>query len=124
VFVVSKGKLFSKLDDLEILLKDSVVSHLRLAVNNGNENVFCVTELAKNCDTKHKTDKTTEELVLLGRQVLSLKEKLGETSQGSIAERICWYCREWSHASARYSRHSHHSGTYLAQQFLDEIARA
>jgi hypothetical protein len=119
--VVSKAKLFIKLDDLEILLKDSVVSHLRLAVNNGNEGVFCVTELAKNCDAKHKTDKTTEELVLLGRQVLALKEKLGETSQGSIAERICWYCREWSQTKPRYP---HPSGTYLAQQFLDEIARA
>ena len=122
--MVSKGKLFSKLDDLEILLKDSVVSHLRLAVNNRNEGVFCVTGFSKNHDARYKTDKVTEELVLLGRQVLALKEKLGEASQGSIAERICWYCREWSQANARYSRHSHHSGTYLAQQFLDEIARA
>jgi len=119
--VVSKGKLFSKLDDLEILLKDSVVSHLHLAVNNRNEGVFCVTGFSKNHDARYKANKITEELVLLGRQVLALKEKLGEASQGSIAERICWYCREWSQAKPCYP---HPSGIYLAQQFLEEIERA
>jgi hypothetical protein len=52
---------------------------------------------------------------VLGRQVLALKEKLGECSKGSNAERICWYCREWSKPKIPVA------GTQLAQRFLDEI---
>jgi hypothetical protein len=120
-FVVSKAKLFSKLDDLEELLKNSVVDHLRLAIASHDDWVFCVAELCNTREEKRKVDKVTEELVLLGRQVLSLKEKLGESSQGSIAERICWYCREWN---ASDPHRQLLSSTYLAQQFLDEIEGA
>ncbi len=59
----------------------------------------------------------TEELVELGAQILALKKKLGEPCDGSIAERICWYCREWG-STARSDKAA---GQMLATRFLDEI---
>ena len=64
-----------------------------------------------------KTDKTTEYLVNMGAQILTLKNKLGVPFKGSIAERICWYCREWGELG------NYHRGNAqgLAKQFLQEI---
>lgn len=113
--MVSKVKLFTQLDDLEQLLETKTLAHLHLAVITNNEFVFCATDFIKSRESKNKVDKETESLIVLGRQVLALKEKLGECSEGSVAERICWYCRKWSDPKTRLS------GVQLAQQFIDEI---
>lgn len=118
VLVVSKAKLFTQLDDLQALLKETALAHFRSAINNNNEFVFCVSDFATGRDLKQNVDKQTEELVALGRQVLVLKEKLGECSKGSVAERICCYCRKWSDPKTRLS------GVQLAQQFIEEIYSA
>jgi hypothetical protein len=113
--VVSKAKLFTQLDDLENLLKKKTLAHLHLAIITNNELVFCATDFITNRELKNKVDKETEVLITLGRQILGLKEKLDECSVGSVAERICWYCREWGHPNTRLS------GVQLAQRFVDEI---
>ncbi len=92
--MVSKTKLYSKLDDLEIELKERLVPHLQQAAAGNNELAFCVTGYHSFKPLKLQSDKTMEALVDIGAQILSLKEKLGEPSDGSIAERICWYCHE------------------------------
>jgi hypothetical protein len=113
--VVSKAKLFTQLDDLEQLLETKTLAQLHLAVITSNELVFCATDFITSRELKNKVDKETESLIMLGRQVLALKAKLGECSKGSVAERICWYCRKWSDSKTRLS------GVQLAQQFIDEI---
>ena len=47
-------------------------------------------------ELKSKTDKITEKLINIGAKILVLKNKLGDPSEGSIAERIYWNYREWS----------------------------
>jgi acyl carrier protein phosphodiesterase len=113
--VVSKAKLFTQLDDLESILETNTLAHLHLAIITNNELVFCAADFITSRELRNKVDKETESLIILGRQVLALQEKLGECSKGSIAERICWYCREWSHPNTRLS------GIQLAQHFIDEI---
>ena len=116
--MVSKAKLFIQLDDLEQHLKANTLAHLHLAVITSNELVFCAADFITSRELRNKVDKETESLIVLGRQVLALQEKLGECSKGSVAERICWYCREWSRPNTRLS------GVQLAQQFIDEIESA
>jgi hypothetical protein len=115
--VVSKAKLYSRLDSLEAELRESLMPHLRNAAQGNNDLIFCVSPFNPFRELKHKTDKLTEELIAIGSQILSLREKLGEPSEGTIAERICWYCREWSNTDS----HKRHSGSGLAKQFLEEI---
>lgn len=116
--MVSKSKLYSKLDDLEIELKERLVPHLEQAAAGNNELAFCVTGYHSFKQLKLQTDKTMAELVDIGAQILSLKEKLGEPSDGSIAERICWYCHEWSSTGNQYRK----SAPELAKQFLSELS--
>ena len=116
--MVSKSKLYSKLDDLEIELKERLVPHLEQAAVGHNELAFCVTGYHSFKQLKLQTDKTMAELVDIGAQILSLQEKLGEPSDGSIAERICWYCYEWSNTGKQYRT----SAQGLAKQFLTEIS--
>ena len=115
--MVSKGKLYTRLDLLEAELKERLIPHLENAANGNNEYVFCVTGFNPFPELKHKADKLTEELVGMGSQILTLKNKLGESSEGTIAERICWYCREWGDTKINH----HKSAQGLAKQFLDEI---
>ncbi|MFT5090940.1 MAG: hypothetical protein ACI8PG_005321 [Planctomycetota bacterium] len=115
--MVAKSKLYSKLDGLEIELKERLVPHLEQAAAGNNDLVFCVKGYHSFNQLKSHTEKTMEDLVDIGAQILSLKEKLGEPSDGSIAERICWYCREWGNAG----NHHRQSAQGLAKQFLNEI---
>ena len=115
--MVSKAKLYSRLDTLEAELKESLLPHLKNAADGNNDLVFCVKAFNPFRELKYRTDSLTEELVEIGSQVLSLRDKLGEPSTGIIAERICWYCREWGNTK----NHHRSSGTGLAKQFLAEI---
>ena len=115
--MVSKAKLFTKLDALEYQLREALLPHLRSAAEGKNDLVFCVTVFNPFRDLRDKTDTLTEKLVEMGAQILSLREKLGEPSDGTIAERICWYCREWSSTGKSYMV----SAAGLAKQFLTEI---
>lgn len=115
--MVSKAKLYSKLDLLEIQLKQSLVPHLNEAAQGENDLVFCVPAFNPFRELKNSTDDLTAELVEIGAQILSLRDKLGEPSAGTIAERLCWYCRQWSDTGNRYKV----SGKELAKAFLLEI---
>lgn len=115
--MVSKAKLYSKLDSLEAELEERLVPHLQVAANGKNDLVFCVTVFNPFREFKSRTDKLTEELIEMGSQILALRDKLGEPSAGTIAERICWYCREWGNKD----NHQRKSAQGLAKQFLTEI---
>lgn len=115
--MVSKTKLYQKLDTLEIELREQIIPHLENAAKGQNELVFCVSQFNPFKELKHRTDKKTEELVELGAQILALKTKLQEPSEGSIAEKICWYCRKWASAKSP----SQSDAVSLAKAFLDEI---
>ena len=115
--MVSRSKLYSQLDALESELKEGIIPHLKTAANGNNDLVFCVGEFNPFNELKGKTDKNTENLVKIGAKILALKSKLGEPSEGSIAERICWYCREWGNLENTHRK----STQSLAKQFLDEI---
>jgi len=118
--MVSKSKLYAQLDLLERDLRERIVPHLELAAAGENEFVFCVPDFSPYPERRSKTDPETEALVLSGRQILALREKLNEPSDGTIAERICRYCRKWS--DGKDNRHV--NGEALANAFLDEIACA
>lgn len=115
--MVSRVKLYSRLDMLESQFRETLVPHLRNAADGKNDHIFCVTAFNPFPELKHRTDKLTEELVEMGSRILALREKLDEPSEGTIAERICWYCREWGNTE----KHHRPSGTGLAKQFLEEI---
>lgn len=115
--MVSKAKLYARLDALEVELEEGLLPHLENAANGNNDLIFCVKWFNPFRELKHRTDGVTEQLIDLGAQVLSLREKLGEPTEGTIAERICWYCREWGNTN----NHKRPSGTSLAKQFLAEI---
>lgn len=115
--MVSKAKLYSRLDALEDELREGLLPHLKNAAKGNNDLVFCVKAFNPFRELKNRTDKVTEELIEIGAQILSLRAKLGEPSKGTIAERICWYCREWGNTS----NHNRSSAKGLAKQFLAEI---
>ena len=115
--MVSRSTLYAQLDALESELKEKIIPHLEKAVADNNDLVFCVKDFNPFGELKDKTDKTTETLVKLGARILVLKNKLGEPAEGSIAEKICWYCRQWG--KLKNAQHKCTQG--LAQQFLDEI---
>lgn len=115
--MVSKVKLYSQLDSMEQELRERTIPHLEDAARGGNDLVFCVSDFNSSPELKLRTDAETESLIQLGRQVLSLREKLGEPSDGTIAERLCWYCRKWSDSGDNYRK----SAQGLAVEFLKEI---
>ena len=115
--MVSKAKLYSRLDSLESELEEGLVPHLREAANGENDLIFCVSAFNSFRELKNRTDKKTEEFIEIGSQILSLRDKLGESSAGTIAERICWYCREWTNKENSHRK----SGSGLAKQFITEI---
>ena len=115
--MVSKSKLYDRLDQLELEFEERLVKHLQVAAEGGNELVFCVKGFHSFDQLRAHSDKVTEELVSMGSQVLSLRQKLGEPVEGTPAARICWYCREWGNTD-----NHHRSGAQgLARQFLNEI---
>ena len=118
--MVSKAKLYSQLDQMEEELRDSLIPHLEQAASGKNDLIFCVSDFNPFQDLRSKTDPKTEELVQLGRQILALKDKLGEPSDGTIAERICWYCRKWSDTSDSHRK----VAQALAKEFLSEVLSA
>ncbi len=115
--MVSRSKLYTQLDALESELNENLIPHLEAAANGNNDLVFCVEQFNPFSELKSKTDKITEKLINVGAQILVLKNKLGDPSEGSIAERICWYCREWSNLENSHRK----SAQELAKQFLEEI---
>lgn len=116
--MVAKAKLYLQLDALEIQLKQMLVPHLKQAAQGNNDLIFCVKAFNPFRELNQSTDQLTEELVDMGAQALALRDKLGEPSTGTIAERICWYCREWGNVSNPHRA----SAVGLAKQFLHEIA--
>lgn len=115
--MVSKEKLYTRLDLLEAELEQRLIPHLEKAALGNNDLVFCVVGFNPFPELKYRTDKITEELVDMGSQILALKNKLGEPSEGSTAERICWYCREWGDTENRNRK----TAQGLAKQFLEDI---
>ncbi len=115
--MVSKTKLYTRLDSLEAELREGLLPHLENAAKGNNDLIFCVKAFNPFRELKHRTDKVTEGFIEIGAQILSLREKLDEPSEGTLAERICWYCREWSNTN----NHHRPSGVRLAKQFLAEI---
>lgn len=115
--MVSKTKLYTQLDSLETELEEKLIPLLQQAANGNNDLVFCVEDFNPFPELKFKTNQETEMLVNIGAQILALKNKLNESSHGSIAERICWYCREWSNKENSHRK----SAQDLAKQFLKEI---
>lgn len=118
--MVSKSKLYSRLDSLEAELAERLVPHLARAAEGSNDLVFCVNGYHSFSELKQDADPITTELVGLGAEILTLKKKLGEPIEGSPAERICWYCREWGDSK----KNCHPSAQKLAEQFLNEIKNA
>ena len=115
--MVSKAKLYTQLDSLETELEEKLIPLLEQAVAGENDLVFCVAGFNPFPELNSRSNKKTEALVNTGRHILTLKSKLGEPSEGSVAERICWYCREWGKLE-----NAHRKGAQgLAKQFLEEI---
>lgn len=115
--MVSKAKLYAQLDLLEEELRERIIPHLEYAALGENDLVFCAIDFNPFPQLKSKTDAETDSLIQLGSHILALREKLEEPSEGSIAERICWYCRTWGR-----SGDSHQKVTQgLAREFIEEI---
>jgi len=104
--VVSKAKLYDRLDDLEAQLRGALVPHLRTAAQGNNDLIFCVKQFNSFRELKYKKDELTEELIDIGALIISLREKLGEPTEGTIAERICFYCREWGNSGSQHRPNS------------------
>lgn len=115
--MVKRSKLYEQLDLLETELNAKIVPHLKQAANGENDLIFCVDGFNPFKELKGKTDINTEYLVELGAQILVLKKKLGEPAAETVAERICWYCREWGVRMHNEEK----CAQILARQFLSEI---
>ncbi|MFK8029828.1 MAG: hypothetical protein AB8G18_06280 [Gammaproteobacteria bacterium] len=114
--MVSKAKLYSQLDRLEEELRERIVPHLKEAAAGNNNLVFCTSDFNSLPGRKQQPDAESDALVQLGRQILVLRDKLGESSGGTVAERICWYCREWVR-----NADDRKSAQVLATAFLQEL---
>jgi hypothetical protein len=115
--MVSRAKLYAQLEALELDLEGELMPHLKKAADGDNDLVFSAHGYSSFTKTNGRSDKITESLIAIGAQIISLKLKLGESSENSIAERICWYCNEWGGFDSRHQK----SAKALAQQFLQEI---
>jgi hypothetical protein len=115
--MVSKAKLYSQLDSMEDELRERIVPHLENAAKGGNELIFCTTDFNPFQKLKYRADSETDALIQLGGQILVLRDKLGEPTEGTIAERICWYCRKWGDAGENHQK----AVQALAQDFLREV---
>ena len=118
--MVSRATLYAQLDRLESELRERLLPHLEDAAKGNNELVFCVSDFNPFPHLQSRTDPETEALVMLGRQILAMKAKLGESADGIVAERLCWYCRQWGEVKARHRK----AAEGLAKEFLGEIVNA
>ena len=118
--MVSKAKLYVQLDRLEEQLRQRMVPHLEKAAIGQNNLIFCVTDFNPFPQLKLRTDAETELLIQIGRKILALNEKLGESSEGSIADRLCWYCRVWGNTGDSHGK----TAQGLAREFLQVIIDA
>jgi hypothetical protein len=115
--MVSKVKLHVQLDQLEEELRQRMVPHLEKAAIGQNDLIFCVTDFNPSPQQKSRANAETELLVQMGRKILALNEKLDESSEGSIADRLCWYCRKWGRKTDSDGK----TAQGLARDFLQEI---
>ena len=115
--MVSRSKLYGQLEQLEDELRDKLINQLNNAAKGTNHQVFCVQQFNTHKHWKNKTDYETELLVDLGAKILTLRKKLGEPSDNTIAEKICWYCQQWNENIQSEPK----IAQILAQQFLDAI---
>jgi hypothetical protein len=115
--MVSKTKLYTQLDSLEAELEEKLIPLLEQAIKGKNDLVFCVESFNPFFKSNTQTNKKTQALINIGTQILVLKGKLGESSKGSIAERLCWYCRKWDDLEDG----NKNNAQSLAKQFLKEI---
>ena len=115
--MVSKAKLYSQLDRMEDELRERLQPHLERAANGENDLIFCATDFNPFPELKYRTDAETDLLIQLGRKILTLRAKLGEQCDGTIAERICWYCRKWGDRDDDRRK----AAQGLAGEFLREI---
>ncbi len=58
--MVSKAKLYSKLNSLEVKLEAGLIPHLQIAASGKNDLVFCVSAFNPFRELKNRTDKLTE----------------------------------------------------------------
>lgn len=115
--MVARSKLYVQLELLENELREKLILQLKSAIKGDDSSIFCVEKFSNHKEWKGRFNKNTEYLVGLGAQILTLKKKLGESSENSIAEQICLYCRRWNdnvHAEPKYAQ-------ILANEFLDKI---
>ena len=115
--MIARARLYEQLDQLEVDLKEKLIPHLQRAVNGDSKLIFCVRDFNQKTEYKKMTDAHTEDLISIGRQILTLKKKLGESSENTIAEKICWYCRKWGEDP----KSNQQTTQVLAKQFLKEI---
>lgn len=115
--MVARSKLYEQLDQLEGELERKLIPHLQHAANGDNDYIFCVEQFNPFKKYRENTDKVSESLVNLGAQILSLRKKLGESSENTIADKICGYCHQWNECVQTEEK----CARQLAQQFLDEI---
>ncbi|MFK7733731.1 MAG: hypothetical protein AB8B48_19075 [Pseudomonadales bacterium] len=115
--MVSKAKLYSQLDIKEDELEGRIIPHLERAANGKNDLIFCTAEFAPFPELRYRSDPETESLIQLGRQILALREKLGDETEDTIAARLCWYCRKWGDTTDQHAK----AAQALAVQFLTEI---
>ena len=115
--MVARTKLYAQMERLEDELKIKLIIQLKRAVNGDNDQIFCAQRFSSHKQGKGRTDSQTDYLVDLGAQILVLKKKLDEPTENTIAEKICWYCRQWNEAGQSDASIVQN----MAQQFLQAI---
>lgn len=115
--MVSKSKLYTQLDGLEDELKEKLIPHLEDAAKGRNEFIFCAKKFVAQVSLRKHADAYTQELIDMSSKILSLRDILGESTEGCVAERICVYCDKWGNVKDRHRN----LGQELAVQFLEEI---
>jgi hypothetical protein len=115
--MVSKSKLYIQLDRLEEELSEKLIPHLEDAAKGRNEFIFCAKHFVAQTSLRKHADAYTQELIDLSSKILSLRDNLGESTVGCVAERICIYCDRWGSVKDRHRN----LGQELAIEFLHEI---
>lgn len=115
--MVSKSKLYIQLDRLEEELVEKLIPHLENAAKGRNEFIFCAKNFVAQVSLRKYADTFTQELIDLSSKILSLRDNLGESTEGCVAERICIYCDRWGGVKDRHRN----LGQELAVEFLNEI---
>jgi len=115
--MVSKAKLYAQLDRLEEELEEKLIPHLEEAIKGKNEFIFCAKNFVAQVSLRKNADPLTQALIDLSSKILSMRDQLGEPTEGCAAERICIYCGKWGNVKDRHRN----LGQELAVQFLAEI---